>query len=746
MVVNKKKITIGILAGMVIILFLWVIPFLDQHADDNPWVDVSHSRGIPLGGLGNGYSMFGKYGFIKVNFNGRPDHVKYGYETPESIWGYTVKPEDIDFASFGFTLSDGVQEYVLQEVSASWKPTAIPFDEVKAYAFLPKARFEMSSNKVGANIIVEAFTPLIRYDLNASSTPIQVFDVTIENTGFRKKSFSFNLENSRQGIVKENKAVFVDKDGALAFGADNGIATENGINVCFDIKGKSTQTVRFYIAWYYPNVKHVSDDKRFYTETYNDVSEVIDAGMKAGDSWLESIDNWHNSVDVPVYLKRLWFSSLSSVITSTMLGQGPSFYEIETPHYYLNTMDVSCYSSWVYLVNWPELEMIDMDQYASIIETEGDMAGYVWHSMIKDKANYVEEPCYLTRMYRDYLWFNNNNWLSKQYPFAKLAANRVYKTDGYKSLINSEKGNQSYDIWKMPGISAYVNITWVYGLHSLYQMARIMDDSAYVDGISTNTLFQEAKNSLDSLLWNPDPGYWNCFFRTPTASEKGEPTTIFSDQLFGKWMLAIDRNALGVLPEVKVKQTLQTIYMHNLIEDKDKNFRGWANGLKPGRLIDTTGYHAHMFWFGAQFNLASLLSLSGDEEASLDVMKSVEASLNNNHLAAGEWNQSFDENLNILTLPKEPAKDTPRFPAYPRYKSGWEYLVRMIGLQMDEHNFYLQPFKTLDFSFTNIELAGTQFSITVQKDWTKVLVDGKSVDNLPVLPRIIKKYTIDFVK
>ena len=74
----------------------------------------------------------------------------------------------------------------------------------------------------------------------------------------------------------------------------------------------------------------------------------------------------------------------------------------------------------------------------------------------------------------------------------------------------------------------------------------------------------------------------------------------------------------------------------------------------------------------------------------------------------GEWNKSVGPDGKSRTLPEEPNKDTPRFPPYPRYKSGWEYLRCILGLKMDAQNFYLNPFKTIGFAFGDVELAGTR--------------------------------------
>ena len=141
------------------------------------------------------------------------------------------------------------------------------------------------------------------------------------------------------------------------------------------------------------------------------------------------------------------------------------------------------------------------------------------------------------------------------------------------------------------------------------------------------------------------------------------------------------------------------------------------------RKPDLSGIHARTCWLGAQLDLASLLGDIKDEEKSLDVFRTVEASLNNDHLAAGEWNRSINAQGEAV-IAEEAGKDTPRFPPYPRYKSSWEYLIRIIGLKIDWDHFYIDPFKTMDFSLKGIMLAGTRFDIEVEKDWTQVFIDS----------------------
>jgi len=206
--------------------------------------------------------------------------------------------------------------------------------------------------------------------------------------------------------------------------------------------------------------------KRYYTKRFQNAEQVIDLAKKSADKWSSAIDLWHAAYDVPPAFKRLWFSALSSVCTSTILTDDPFFFEQEVPHGWVNTMDVSVYHNWLYMVNWPEIERMDMSQYYKSIATNGKNVGLVWHSLWDDSSDYAEEPTFLGRVYRDSLWFNDPAWSAQGFKLASLAANHVYSADNYEYLLHNPVGNQSYDIWKMPGVNSYVNVMWVYGLYS----------------------------------------------------------------------------------------------------------------------------------------------------------------------------------------------------------------------------------------------------------------------------------------
>lgn len=710
-------------------------------------VDVSHGPGIPFGGIGTGFSVFGKYGFVDVYFDGR--HLN------SHEWRITQAPRVEP--TFALQLTEGDKNFVLQEAPVAWLTNAQPVDEVRAYIDLPKGHFVFEKTNSELGLRMTAFSPMAPHDLANSTIPVQVLDVAVENKSLKTRSLRLSLVHRETLQVRGKTAVLVATNGETAFACDGGTADTDGVSKSLKLAPGKRQTVRFYIAWNYPAVTTTSPAmrqhyRRYYSKRFKDAGQIIDLAMKSADGWSAAIDRWHAAYAVPPAFKRLWFSSLCSVITSTTLTDDPYFFEQEVPHQWMNTMDVCVYHNWLYLVNWPELERMDMDQFFDAIPRTGDRAGFVWHSLWDDSSDYAEEPTFIGRVYRDSLWFNDAGWTAEAFPIATLAANRTYRADNYQYLLHSREGNQSYDVWKMPGVNSYVNVMWVYALYSLNQMCRNLSEPANIGGMPVAELFSKARQSLDDLLWNNE-GYWNTFYVPTNRDEDARALTrtdahdTFTDQLFGKWLTLIDPVAETVLPPLKVSAALETVYTNNLVDDPENSFRGWANGMMPGHKPDMrAGAHARTAWFGAQEDFASLLADAGDESKSLDVFNSIEASLHNNHLFVGEWNKSVGPDGKSRVLPEEPNKDTPRFPPYPRYKSGWEYLVCILGLKMDGHSFYLKPFKTIDFALDDVELAGTRFTIKVQSGWTRVVVDGKAQTGPVQLPRDHRAFNIQFLK
>jgi len=698
----------------------------------NEYVNVSHSIGMPFGSIGSGYGVYGKYGFIYPNFDGTPHAGRYKVMGDIHNYDY-IEPHDDDCITFmALTISEGEKSVVMQEAACSWSG-AKSMDKVESFAFLPFGIHKGTSAEMNINATLKLFSPFKPHDLDASTYPVVCMKLMVENTADTARDFTVDLKlNGNKSLKSDN--------GDVAYAVDNGGKLH--------IEAGESATINVYFAWYFktfttpsPFLTDVYD--RYYTKFFKNADEVVELAKKNIDVWEKTIADWQASYDVPVQFKRVWFSSLSSVIASSIMGADPIFFEIESPHPWVNTMDVSIYSSWLYLINWPQIEEIDMRVFNGAIPTEGDDKGFVWHSIWTDKTHYVEEPTFILRAYRDYLWFGDDKFIGDLYPTLKNAFEKVY-TEIYDGLIESKDGNQSYDVWKMPGVNSYVNVVWIYAIYAMGILADKFGEEKKLVGKDISQLVKEAVDSFNKYLWNGK--YYNCFHRTPGSREINEPTSVFTDAMFGRWVIALQKDLPEILQEDRIEKSVRYAYENNLVDDKAKDFRGWSNGMLDGKIPlagENWQYHVKTCWLGAQLDLGSLLAEYGDEEKCMDVFNSIESSMKNNHLAIGEWNQSVFLDGTSGTLPEEGYKDTPRFPPYPRYKSSWEYVPRLLGLKANANEIELCPFKSFDFAMKNVTLAGVNLTISVKKDWTKIIVNGEAVDKA-VLSRGADAYTVSF--
>ena len=503
-------------------------------------------------------------------------------------------------------------------------------DCVTSHEFLPFSQHTAVYEAAGFEVEVLCFTPLIPHQLQESATPAMCMEIRVKNRADHPAVYTLELHLPQQTAAM-----------AVSF-AGGSRRVELPVPAC----GEAQVNAAF--AWYYPDFNTPSPMlkdafRRYYTLNFTDAQAALDYDLGRHDSWKAQIAAWQDSFCVPSAFKRMWFSSLSSVITSTMMSTEPMFFEIETPHAWVNTMDVTIYSSWIYMINWPEIEKLDMYQFRRAIPKEGEDKGLVWHSLWDDKCDYVEEPCFITRIYRDYLWYNDKKFLQDMVEPVEMAFQRVYGQRRYDDLIEGKPGNQSYDVWKMPGVATYVNMLWLYARHSLERINQIVDADIFFKGEGPAEILERAKVSFVKYLWNQEREYFNCFYRTEGARDVSIPESVFTDQMFGRWLMLIEKDLDPIISLEQIRKSVLYIYHNNVIDDPENHFRGWSNGQLPDHVpcMDDRQYHVKTCWLGAQLNLASVLGELGYEAEMLDVFYSLEKSLGNDHLAVGEWNKSM---------------------------------------------------------------------------------------------------------
>lgn len=734
--------------------------------DFEKYTNIIHSVGAPLGGIGTGYFVYGKYGFTHFNLNGFPEQKQTADYPHTDLWNYTTDtPEGAPIALYA---EIGSNRYYLQKTLPCFaKGAASECLESKAYMPLVFSSFD-TSEQVRVNMLM--YSSVKPHDLKNTSVPACVVKFEIVNNSDTAKTVKFGLDYDKAAFnetAAENGITLTDNDGNISF-----ICKENTFELATHERAESTAA----LGWFYKSFvtqglarddiilrhnaieNYVREDNqngydRYYVLSYKDSYSAALAAAENADEWLAAIENWHDSFDLPFYIQRVLFGSFSSAITSSLLTANGYFFEIEQPHGCLNTMDVSVYSAWMYMINWPELEEKDLYQYMSCIPMSGENRGKVWHSLWQDGAHYVEEAIYAVRVWRYALWSGDKQFVTDAYPTVKAALEYLYSTDGYGSLINNPSGNQSYDAWKMPGIDAYVNTQWVYALFSYVSMCGVMGIEPELAGKNAEDILKSAIKEFKEILWDEKSGYFKAYVPNEKSNFLPFGDAVFSDQLFGLWAVSIDKNAKNVIEKEFNERALKKIYTHNRLTDEEKGLSCWLNGMMPVKedtyrihkedgAYEECGYHALCCWVSTEMELASLCYRVGLENIGEDIFKNVSEYMGDNVLAVGEYNRALGEDFRPVTLKQEPGKDTPRFPPYPRYKSSWEHIISLLNTETDFESIYLNPAKNADITLKNVIIGNEKFNITVLKNWSQCFVDGEK--SLAKIPRDGKMHTVEF--
>lgn len=734
--------------------------------DFEKYTNIIHSVGAPLGGIGTGYFVYGKYGFTHFNLNGFPEQKQTADYPHTDLWNYTTDtPEGAPIALYA---EIGSNRYYLQKTLPCFaKGAASECLESKAYMPLVFSSFD-TSEQVRVNMLM--YSSVKPHDLKNTSVPACVVKFEIVNNSDTAKTVKFGLDYDKAAFnetAAENGITLTDNDGNISF-----ICKENTFELAPHERAESTAA----LGWFYKSFvtqglarddiilrhnaieNYVREDNqngydRYYVLSYKDSYSAALAAAENADEWLATIENWHDSFDLPFYIQRVLFGSFSSAITSSLLTANGYFFEIEQPHGCLNTMDVSVYSAWMYMINWPELEEKDLYQYMSCIPMSGENKGKVWHSLWQDGAHYVEEAIYAVRVWRYALWSGDKQFVTDAYPTVKAALEYLYSTDGYGSLINNPSGNQSYDAWKMPGIDAYVNTQWVYALFSYVSMCGVMGIEPELAGKNAEDILKSAIKEFKEILWDEKSGYFKAYVPNEKSNFLPFGDAVFSDQLFGLWAVSIDKNAKNVIEKEFNERALKKIYTHNRLTDEEKGLSCWLNGMMPVKedtyrihkedgAYEECGYHALCCWVSTEMELASLCYRVGLENIGEDIFKNVSEYMGDNVLAVGEYNRALGEDFKPVTLKQEPGKDTPRFPPYPRYKSSWEHIISLLNTETDFESIYLNPAKNADITLKNVIIGNEKFNITVLNNWSQCFVDGEK--SQAKIPRDGKMHTVEF--
>jgi non-lysosomal glucosylceramidase len=437
------------------------------------------------------------------------------------------------------------------------------------------------------------------------------------------------------------------------------------IAVRFTLQPGETRTIPFGLAWDFPitefaaGVKYYRRYTDFFDRTGKNAWAIARTALQQYQTWQQQIQAWQQPIlaktDLPDWFKMALFNELYDLTSGGTLWSAATerdrfgqFAVLECIDYrWYESLDVRLYGSFALLMLFPELEKAVMRAFARAIPASDDrtrvigyyltigaemplaprkVAGATPHDLgapnehVWEKTNYTAyQDCnlwkdlpsdFVLQVYRDFLLTGGNDveFLAEcwQAIVQTLDYLKAFDKDGDGIPENSGAPDQTFDDWKLQGVSAYCGGLWLAALEAAIAIGKILSDRT-VETLHITSL-QETMNTYQLWLEQSRPIYqeklWNGqYYRLDSGSGSD---VVMADQLCGQFYARL-LELTDIVPQECALSALKTVYDACFLKFHKGKF-GAANGLKiDGSPENPNATHPLEIWTGINFGLAAFL-------------------------------------------------------------------------------------------------------------------------------------------
>ncbi|MBD2580483.1 GH116 family glycosyl hydrolase [Oscillatoria sp. FACHB-1406] len=460
--------------------------------------------------------------------------------------------------------------------------------------------------------------------------------------------------------------------------------------VRFTVRPGKTRKIPFILAWDFPitefaqGTRYYRRHTDFFARTGNNAWTVVRTALKHSDVWRDKIQAWQAPVlgreDWPDWLKMALFNELylladggtlwTAATETDPVGQ---FAVLECLDYrWYESLDVRLYGSFGLLYHFPRLEKAAMEAFARAIPQQDatlrligydrttaprKLAGATPHDLGApnehpwEKTNYTayqdcnqwkDLPCdFVLQVYRDYLLTGATDTEFLWECWGAIAQTLVYlkefDKDGDGIPENSGAPDQTFDDWRLQGISAYCGGLWIAALEAACAIAQILlqyppanpnlQPTDYPQGIESaiatyRDWLQQARSLYHPALWNGE------YYRLDSQSGS---EVVMADQLCGQYYAQL-LDLPAVVERNYAEIALDKIYDSCFLKFNEGKF-GAANGVKPdGTPENPNSTHPLEVWTGINFGLAAFLVQMGRKDEAFRLAETVVRQIYDNGL------------------------------------------------------------------------------------------------------------------
>ncbi|BAZ37342.1 hypothetical protein NIES4101_32630 [Calothrix sp. NIES-4101] len=440
--------------------------------------------------------------------------------------------------------------------------------------------------------------------------------------------------------------------------------------VRFTLQPGERLEIPFVLAWNFPITEFAEGVKyyRRYTDFWgrgeNSAFALASTALDEYQQWQQQITAWQqpilNRQDLPDWFKMALFNELYDLTAGGTLWSAATekdpygqFAVLECLDYrWYESLDVRLYGSFGLLMLFPELEKAVIRAFARAIPASDDrlrVIGYYYtigaesHLAVRktagatphdlgapnehvwEKTNYTAyQDCnlwkdlgsdFVLQVYRDFILTGEND-----YDFLAECWDAIVQTLDYLKGFdkdndgipeNSGAPDQTFDDWRLQGVSAYCGGLWLAALQAAIAIGSILKVSQTT--LDTSVIDNQL-NRFQTWLSQSLPVYqdklWNGKYYK-LDSESGSDV-VMTDQLCGQFYTRL-LGLADIVPPECANSAVQTVYEACFLKFNDGKF-GAANGLRAdGSPENPKATHPLEVWTGINFGFAAFLLQMGME-------------------------------------------------------------------------------------------------------------------------------------
>jgi non-lysosomal glucosylceramidase len=504
----------------------------------------------------------------------------------------------------GFTLTVGGHDYPMD---------ATGWDSVTFTGRWPIGVVDYASENIPAKVRLEAFSPFIPLDLKSSSLPVTILDYTIENPTNAPVEIQLTgrLNNPAGQFSKLEAARFTEKiepDGTIGLqhglrgntpeirdALDSGTLAlsllgkrvaevrENTVATKATVQPGATVTIRFAIAWHFPNLNpnHLPKGvKRHYINDFKNARDVIAHVAKHQErlaartrKWVET---WNDSTLPQWLLDRTVLTANTLQTQNCLIFDNGRFWAWEG----IGCCPGTCGHVWQYSQGharlFPEIErtLREITDYGPGLQPDGQ----IHFRAENNKMSAIDsQATYILRTLRDHQLSNDPHYLKRVWEPTKKAMDYLVEFDrkdprgGLDGLLDGKQHNTLDAEWY--GKVHVLCSLYLAALRAAEQLAMAMGDTAYAETMAA--IHAKGSQNIEKLY----NGEYYIQDEDPEHLDKiGVGTGCYIDQVMGQfWSNQLDLGRIN--NAAHQKSALRALWKYNFVPE----YHAFRNGFPLGR-------------------------------------------------------------------------------------------------------------------------------------------------------------------